>query len=240
MEVTVARRDPDHPDRHRHEDQDLTGVNRMEMTMTTRRRYFGKTIALALLAAASAQFSAAAGELSAQQIVDGLKVSKSRSLSVSSRPSLSDDDLAFVKRVRGQSRSLSLGEREQMAAIAPKRPTIDLEITFDYNSAALSPRAEPQLNSLGQALTSNELAGAVIMLGGHTDAKGGESYNQKLSERRAETVKRFLIETYKIPAANLVTAGYGKNGLKNVSDPYASENRRVEIVNVAEREQASR
>jgi outer membrane protein OmpA-like peptidoglycan-associated protein len=212
----------------------------MEMTMTNRLRYFGKTIAVVFLAAASAQLSATAGELSAQQIVDGLKVGKTRSLSVASRPSLSDDDLAFVKRVRGQSRSLSLTDREQMAAIAPKRPTIDLEITFDYNSAELTPRAEPQLNSLGKALTSNELNGSVIMLGGHTDAKGGETYNQKLSERRAETVKRFLIDNYKIPAANLVTAGYGKNGLKNVAEPYAPENRRVEIVNVAEREQASR
>jgi outer membrane protein OmpA-like peptidoglycan-associated protein len=215
-------------------------VHRMEMTMTNRQRHFGKMIAVVFLAAASAQLSATAGELSAQQIVDGLKVGKTRSLSMSSRPTLSDDDLAFVKRVRGQSRSLSLDEREQMAAIAPKRPTIDLDITFDYNSASVTPRAEPQLNNLGKALTSNELTGSVIMLGGHTDAKGGEGYNQKLSERRAETVKRFLIDNYKIPAANLVTAGYGKNGLKNVSDPYAPENRRVEIVNVAEREQASR
>ena len=91
----------------------------------------------------------------------------------------------------------------------------------------------------GQALTSSELAGSVFMLGGHTDAKGGEGYNQTLSERRAETVKRFLMENYHIPAANLVSAGYGKNGLKNAADPFAAENRRVEIVNVADRQQAS-
>jgi outer membrane protein OmpA-like peptidoglycan-associated protein len=77
------------------------------------------------------------------------------------------------------------------------------------------------------------------MLGGHTDAKGGDGYNQTLSERRAETVKRFLMDKYHIPAANLVSAGYGKKGLKNTADPFAAENRRVEIVNVAEHEQAS-
>jgi outer membrane protein OmpA-like peptidoglycan-associated protein len=208
---------------------------------TTDRRTLRRTIAVAFLTLASAQTAVMAEELSTQQIVNGLKTAKAtRGLSASSRPSLTDDDIAFVNRVRGQSRSLSLGEREQMAAIAPKRPKIDLEITFDYNSAALTPNAGPQLNSLGQALTSAELNGSVIMLGGHTDAKGGEGYNQKLSERRAETVKRFLVENYRIPAANLVTAGYGKNGLKNAADPLAPENRRVEIVNVAEREQASR
>jgi outer membrane protein OmpA-like peptidoglycan-associated protein len=105
--------------------------------------------------------------------------------------------------------------------------------------ASGQPRAEPQLHNLGKALTSSELAGSVFMLGGHTDAKGGDEYNQQLSERRAETVKRFLIENYHVPAASLVSAGYGKKGLKNAADPYAAENRRAEIVNMAEREQAS-
>ena len=77
------------------------------------------------------------------------------------------------------------------------------------------------------------------MLGRHTDAKGGDAYDQALSERRAETVKRFLMEGYHLPAANLVSAGYGKSGLKNAADPHAAENRRVEIVNMADREQSS-
>src|SRR4051812_5626966 len=121
--------------------------------MTNRQRLFGTTMAVAFLAMASAQCPATAEDLSAQQIVNGLKTAKTRGLSASSRPSLSDQDLAFVNRIRGHSRSLSLGEREQMAAIAPQRPKIDLEITFEYNSAALTPKAEPQLNNLGTALT---------------------------------------------------------------------------------------
>ena len=53
-------------------------------------------------------------------------------------------------------------------------------------------------------------------------------------------MKRFLIDSYKIPADNLVRAGYGKKGPKNPNDLYAAENRRVEIVNMAENEEASR
>jgi outer membrane protein OmpA-like peptidoglycan-associated protein len=181
---------------------------------------------------------ALAEDLSAKQIQQRLTAPKTRSLTATDR--LSSDDLAFVKRVRGQTRSLSMDDREQMAAIATKRPKVDLEINFDYNSADVTPKAEPQLNSLGKALTARDLAGSVIMLGGHTDARGSDEYNQGLSERRAETVKRFLVDNYKIPAANLVTAGYGKKGPKNPNDLYAAENRRVEIVNMAEREEASR
>ncbi|MGB3865932.1 MAG: OmpA family protein [Xanthobacteraceae bacterium] len=207
----------------------------------SRRNYLGTTLALALLAGGvvmtSAPLPAMAGELSTQQIIDGLKP-KTRSLSSSARSGLNAADATFINRVRGQSRSLSLGERQRMAEIAAKRPKIDVEINFDFNSAEVTPAAEPQLNSLGQALTSPELAGGVVMLGGHTDAKGGDDYNQKLSQRRAETVKRFLIENYKLAPDLLLTSGYGKSGLKNADDPYAAENRRVEIVNVAEKDQA--
>jgi outer membrane protein OmpA-like peptidoglycan-associated protein len=216
----------------------------MEMTMTIRQKCFARALAVAVLASglamALAHRPANAEELSTQQILNGLTASKTRSLSTPGQPPQSAGDLAFVQRIRGQSRSLSLDDREHVAAIAQQRPKIDLEINFDYNSAALTPRTEPQLNNLGKALTSNELAGSVFMLGGHTDAKGSDEYNQALSERRAEAVKHFLIERYRVPAANLVSAGYGKNGLKNAADPYAAENRRVEIVNMTEREQAAR
>ncbi|MGB3445877.1 MAG: OmpA family protein [Xanthobacteraceae bacterium] len=209
----------------------------------SRRKYLGTTLALAILAGgfvvSPVLQSAVAGELSAQQIIDGLKP-KTRSLSASPPASLTEADAAFVHRVRGQSRSLSLDDRQHMAEIAAKRPKIDVEINFDFNSAELTPRAEPQLNSLGKALTSSELAGTVVMLGGHTDAKGTDDYNQKLSERRAETVKHFLVDNYKVSPDLLVTSGYGKAGLKNSADPFAAENRRVEIVNMVEKEQAAK
>jgi outer membrane protein OmpA-like peptidoglycan-associated protein len=216
--------------------------DQMEMTMMIRQKFLSRAVAVAFLASGLTLVAASANaeELSAQQIRDGLKVSKTRSLSAPDRPAISADDLAAIKRVSGKTRSLSAADRDQMAEIATKRPKINLEINFEYNSAALTPKAEPQLNSLGEALTSNDLKGSIVMLGGHTDAKGGDEYNQGLSERRAETVKRFLVENYKIPATNLVTAGYGKKGLKNPAEPLAAENRRVEIVNMAEREEASR
>lgn len=79
----------------------------------------------------------------------------------------------------------------------------------------------------------------MFLVGGHTDAKGDNDYNQKLSERRAASVKRFLKQKFDISDDTLVAVGYGEEQLKNASDPEASENRRVQIVNL-ERKTAGR
>ena len=55
------------------------------------------------------------------------------------------------------------------------------------------------------------------MVAGHTDAVGGEEYNQGLSERRADTIKRYLTEKYGINGSDLVTVGYGKTKPKDAS-----------------------
>jgi outer membrane protein OmpA-like peptidoglycan-associated protein len=213
----------------------------METTMVSR-KHFSKTFALAFLALGALSMPAFAGDLSDQQIIEKLKTPKlTRSLSgkTAEAPALTANEAAFINRIR-KTRSLSVADRDQVASIAKTRPAVDLEINFDYNSASVSPTAEPQLHNLGKALTSAELAGSVFMLGGHTDAKGTDGYNLSLSERRAETVKKFLTENYKIPAENLVSAGYGESDLKNKTDPTAAENRRVQIVNMAKNETASK
>src|SRR5262249_21450361 len=55
------------------------------------------------------------------------------------------------------------------------------------------------------------------------------------SERRAEALKRFLSKKYGIDASNLVTVGYGKTQLKNAAGPFASENRRVQVINASDK-----
>jgi outer membrane protein OmpA-like peptidoglycan-associated protein len=134
-----------------------------------------------------------------------------------------------------RTRSLTSDERDKIASLAKTRPSIDLEINFDFDSAAIGPNATPQVTALGEALASPDLKGVTFVLAGHTDAKGTDAYNQGLSERRAESVKRFLQEKYGIEANQLVTVGYGKTQLKNQTDPLSGENRRVQVVNVADK-----
>ena len=146
-----------------------------------------------------------------------------------------------MQSVRGRAtRSLSSTEREEIASAAKDKPNIDLEITFDYNSANISAKSMPSVQALGRALTSPDLKGSTFVVAGHTDAAGGESYNQDLSERRADSIKRYLVEKYGIAASDLVTVGYGKSKLKDPSQPMAEVNRRVQVVNMENKTTASK
>jgi outer membrane protein OmpA-like peptidoglycan-associated protein len=198
---------------------------------TAIRAAFAAGIALSL----TAGFAGAADNATEEQILKALTPKRlTRSLSGSADTSKAAEEAKFVNQIRNRTtRSLSAGEREQIATIAQEKPSIDLEITFDYNSANISQKALPAVTALGKALTNPELKGTTFVLAGHTDAKGGDAYNQDLSERRADSLKKYLMDKYGIAAADLVTVGYGKTKLKNASDPAADENRRVQVVNMA-------
>ena len=151
------------------------------------------------------------------------------------------DDQRFLDGLRTRkTRSLSSGDRDRVAAIAKEKPQIDLEINFDYNSDKISQKATGAVQALGKALSNPELKDSVFLVAGHTDAKGGDSYNQSLSERRAEAIKTYLIQKFGLQAENLMTVGYGKEQLKNKDNPLAADNRRVQVVNMAAQSQASR
>jgi outer membrane protein OmpA-like peptidoglycan-associated protein len=147
----------------------------------------------------------------------------------------------------GPSRSLTLDNGSSgttgsgyVMANEQAKPAVDLhDIYFEFDSATISPEAMPQLRELGAALSDPRLAGASFTIGGHTDATGTDAYNTRLSQRRAEAVRRFLAENYTIPSANLHPIGYGKHQPKNKADVFAAENRRVEIVNETPRAQAA-
>jgi outer membrane protein OmpA-like peptidoglycan-associated protein len=148
---------------------------------------------------------------------------------------------AFVQKIRNRAtRSLSIGEREEIATIAKTKPNIDLEINFDYNSADISAKSMPSVQALGKALTNPDLKGSTFVVAGYTDAAGGESYNQDLSERRADAIKRYLVDKYGIAGGDLVTVGYGKTKLKDPNQPMAEANRRVQVVNMQNKETASK
>ena len=147
----------------------------------------------------------------------------------------------FVQKIRGRAtRSLSIGEREEIAAIVKDKPKIDLEINFDYNSAEISARSLESVEALGRALSNSELKGSTFVVAGHTDAAGAEGYNQDLSERRADAIKRYLVDKYGINGTDLVTVGYGKSKLKDPNQPMAEANRRVQVVNMENKATASK
>jgi outer membrane protein OmpA-like peptidoglycan-associated protein len=174
--------------------------------------------------------------VSADQIVNALQVKPlTRGLSVGPQadPAVKAKEIGFIATLRNRkTRSLSLGEREEIAEIASTKPNIDLDIQFDYNSDKITTTSMPSVQALGQALSNANLKGSTFVVAGHTDAIGGEEYNQGLSERRADTIKRYLTEKYGINGTDLVTVGYGKSKPKDPNAPMDPANRRVQVVNM--------
>jgi outer membrane protein OmpA-like peptidoglycan-associated protein len=82
-------------------------------------------------------------------------------------------------------------------------------VNFAYDSADLTSDARITLDRLGAALRDGRLDGFSFMIAGHTDAKGAVEYNQSLSERRAEAVRRYLVAQFGIGADRLQAKGYG-------------------------------
>jgi outer membrane protein OmpA-like peptidoglycan-associated protein len=219
---------------------------------------FGGTLIRALLTGSVAWVAFAspgfAGDLSQQQILEQLMprmtapapkeekiITRSLTTAPAAEPEVvsSGPHQALVDELRHRgNRPLTTGEREEIAAWTSERPAVDLQIYFDYNSSAISPKAVPQLTNLGNALSSPQLKNALVSINGHTDGKGNDSSNQKLSERRAESIKRYLVDHFALASENLVTIGYGKQKLKDAAHPMAAENRRVEIVNLVTQVQA--
>jgi outer membrane protein OmpA-like peptidoglycan-associated protein len=212
--------------------------NNEDATMTSLLRLSGLT-AITLTAALSMTAGLAiAGDnnVSADQIVNALQpkpVTRGLSAGPQVDPAVKDKEISFIQTLRNRkTRSLSLGEREEVAQIASTKPNIDLDIQFDYNSADIRKTSMPAAQELGKALSNASLKGSTFVVAGHTDAIGGEAYNQDLSERRADTIKRFLVDKYGINGTDLVTVGYGKDKPKDPNAPMDPINRRVQVVNM--------
>jgi outer membrane protein OmpA-like peptidoglycan-associated protein len=107
--------------------------------------------------------------------------------------------------------------------------SINIEVYFEFDSAALTANAIEQLKPLGEALSSVDLGSSRYLIMGHTDAKGSATYNQTLSQQRAASVRKNLIQRFPIQPDALVSIGLGETQLKRPDEPNAGVNRRVEI-----------
>jgi outer membrane protein, adhesin transport system len=113
-------------------------------------------------------------------------------------------------------------------ATVPAKLTLSSDTSFDFDKSVLKPEGKKNLDDLiGKIKGSNY---EVVIAVGHTDGKGSEAYNQKLSERRAESVKAYLVNQG-VPATKVRAEGKGKTVpiASNDTDEGRAKNRRVEI-----------
>jgi outer membrane protein OmpA-like peptidoglycan-associated protein len=217
------------------------------MSKTHGRSSLIAVLSLLSMAALPISMAKSGDDVTEDQILKALAPKKPLTRGLSNGPQTQTDPVSaaaegkFVQSLRNRpTRSLSLNEREEIAAIVKDKPKIDLEINFDYNSAEISAKSLPSVQALGRALSNPDLKGSTFIVAGHTDAAGGETYNQDLSERRADSIKRYLVDKFGIAGPDLVTVGYGKTKLKDSANPLADANRRVQVVNMENKATASK
>jgi outer membrane protein OmpA-like peptidoglycan-associated protein len=102
---------------------------------------------------------------------------------------------------------------------------------FEYDSDVLQSSAIGQLQKLGTLIQRNPRA--TFSVEGYTDSFGSFEYNLDLSQRRADSVKRYLVQAMGINPAQVQTRGYGATKFRasaNGSIEEQSANRRVEVV----------
>ena len=117
------------------------------------------------------------------------------------------------------------------------RIDISADVLFDFDKADLKPAAEATLTKAAALIQEKARKGATVRIEGHTDAKGNDAYNQKLSERRAGSVKQWFL-SHGVTGVTFTTAGFGaKQPVAPNTKPDGSDdpegrqkNRRVEIV----------
>lgn len=111
------------------------------------------------------------------------------------------------------------------------RPTVNLPVHFDFNRADLNSAGKQQVIELGRALSRTRTRQSSFLLVGHTDKRGTRTYNQILSEKRANTVKIELERRFPSLIGQLKATGRGESQLLYDGDDETDHllNRRVKV-----------
>ena len=140
--------------------------------------------------------------------------------------------------VTGQAEQLQRAIKDLGAQVKEVEIRVDLsgDILFDFDKTDLKPAAEETLSKLAQIIRAKRTGR--VRIEGHTDAKGNDEYNQRLSKRRADAVKQWLATKGGVAPTVMEARGFGKtrpvapNTKPDGSDnpEGRAKNRRVEVV----------
>jgi outer membrane protein OmpA-like peptidoglycan-associated protein len=119
----------------------------------------------------------------------------------------------------------------------PPPPTdnaVALNVFFEFGSATILKQYYSDLDTLGSVLTQPQYNAYRIRIEGHTDSVGSEGYNQELSEKRAASIKQYLVQRFTIAPDRLTVQGHGEGKPRFTNDTTEGrgQNRRVEVKNL--------
>ena len=111
-----------------------------------------------------------------------------------------------------------------------KKVTITLNVQFDSDKAVVKEKYHADVKRVADFM--KEFPNTVAEIGGHTDSTASNAYNQKLSEKRANSVRQYIIDKFGIDGSRLTAKGYGEDRpiASNNTEEGKQKNRRVEAV----------
>lgn len=191
------------------------------------------------------EFYSDAGELAGQTKIDIPKFGKFSIQPLALVGNKKMTGVAYIQteggKITGEYWQVSEREKYQVAHAMPggapiaevieDDPIVRVQVQFDFDSDKIQKRSFADLMEVAKAMNGDKNKGKKYEIGGHTDNVGKDDYNQKLSERRANSVKDFLVKTGKVDAKRLTAVGYGPRQPIVANDTPANRavNRRVEF-----------
>jgi OOP family OmpA-OmpF porin len=108
--------------------------------------------------------------------------------------------------------------------------TINLNVLFDFDKSDIKPKYHNEIKRVADYMNAYPWEKATLE--GHTDSKGTDAYNEKLSQRRVDAVQKYLVEKFGISADRLKAVGYGESKPIATNDTAEGRqlNRRVQAV----------
>lgn len=185
------------------------------------------------LAATIAAFALSTIDADAQSRLSRNQIVGSLQGTVSTVQGIDAEDLRrqAIERIRAENTESTV-DRRPIAVRLSKLRQFNIEVNFDFDSAAIRPKSYRTVGLIADALHHPNLLSARFLIVGHTDSKGSREYNLNLSQKRAESIREALVTTFRIEPDRVIALGLGEEQLQDPKNPEGAVNRRVQLINV--------
>ena len=180
------------------------------------------SLLIAGLGSAPIALAQTASQLSVEEITAAFKKQKTRGLVIV--PATAVDGVTDTS--TAATTTVAAATTEDYEPV-DRQSQINVQISFDFDSAALRPDQQPKLVNMCKSMQL--LEGTVFQIIGHTDSSGSTTYNERLSLLRAQEVRRHLISSCGVDETMLNAIGMGETAPFDEADPRGDINRRVEF-----------
>ena len=146
----------------------------------------------------------------------------------------SDVDLAALKQqAADRIKARADAQPQKRPPIAPqltKLPQLRFDVVFDPDSSLIRPASYQTIGSIADALTDPRMRPYRYLIVDHVEAAGRRDHNLILSQRRADSIRDVLVNTFKVSPKRLLALGLGEDQLQAVNRPAAPANARVQLM----------